>query len=322
MGSSVGDVSLDSATPQRMAATNWTQHDKSRFEEVVVVMESLPPQKQDLECSPKPQTGADQTQTHSNSLLEEEKRGGGRKCREDEEEEDVEGCGILAFMSSANSISNEAGDDRNSTFTEKPNETAENDEYELENCGVLAFMSSSNSIPTLPTLGVQVTGDEKSEATDVVCGNNSPLVTIETAPPCNTLRCHGEATTKTGETASNGVKLSTTISDKNDEVREKGYEMLMESGNTVGLRALKHLSYFTRQSSPMKNEATEEEEEEDNQLAFHGYSNPMWESSQPRLPNKLPPLSRTFYPPPVRTSVAAGGQESNEDLFSSLATLV
>ena len=241
-------------------------------------------------------------------------------------DQDVENCGILAFMSSANSVASEEKDSR--------------EEEDVENCGTLAFMSSSNSIASssVPT-GIQSTsvGDDAGKCSAVVCGHNSQI-NPNTVGVCNavseTQRDAAGCTSKNVDTGtgenSGGVEPS--AGSENNELREKGYEMMIKSGNTVGMKALKQLSSIARQLSPTTTTSTTRGKTENMAVAFHGVSHPLGhESRQSQLVQQLRPTRHVvwdYFPRPVQRSLVGGQQDclpqnsvsNRQDSLSSLAS--
>ena len=236
-------------------------------------------------------------------------------------DQDVENCGILAFMSSANSVASEEKDSR--------------EEEDVENCGTLAFMSSSNSIASSSvSTGIQSTsmGDNAGKCSAIVCGHNSQI-NPNTVRVCDTLSdtqqdASRNVDTGTGEN-SGGVEPSG--SSENNELRERGYEMMIKSGNTVGMKALKQLSSIARQLSPTTTTTTRGKTE-NMAVTFHGVSHPLGhESRQSQLVQQLRPTRHVvwdYFPPPVQRSLVGGQQDclpqnsvsNRQDSLSSLAS--
>ena len=268
MSSSVGDASIDPADSTAGAlrgGSHWmygeeqdsSQKDKSCRHEVVVEMEALPVPPGGVVSPGRSAVDRDVAKFGSgqgNSGVKDVERA----C-----EEEWENCGILAFMSSANSIASDE---------EKEQATEDDDDY-VENCGTLAFMISANSVASsgVPT-GVQITGDW-GERSVIVCGNDSPAVPDVTpgSRPTGTVSVV-YATSNEGETARVHGGVEPSMSTENTDLREKGYEMMIRSGNTVGIRALKQLSSFARQRSSAPENKTEDTP---TPPVFHSFSYPL-----------------------------------------------
>lgn len=239
-------------------------------------------------------------------------------------DQDVENCGILAFMSSANSVASDEKDSR--------------EEEDVENCGTLAFMSSSNNIASssVPT-GVQSTsaGDDAGKCSAVVCGHNSQI-NPNTVGVCNavseTQRDAAGCTSRNVDTGTgeNSGRVEPSASSESNELRERSYEMMIQSGNTVGMKALKQLSSIAHQLSPTT--TTTRGKTENMAVAFHGVSHPLGHKSrQSQLVQQLRPTHRVvwdYFPPPVQRSLVGGQQDclpqnsgsNRQDSLSSLAS--
>ena len=291
-----------------------SQEQSSRRQEVVIEMEALSSQQPVA-------TDGEKTSTKFGSgrgdvsIVEKES-----VC----DREELENCGTLAFMSSANSITSNSsvstGSERSTVATEE----------ELENCGTLAFMSSANSIITAGSggvpAGVQISLDNSGPST-VVCGRDS-LVNPDT---------RGSAATSTdaqrdgplcalggeeeGEDARfvGGFKPSAST-----ERNEMKYEAMIKSGNTVGIRALRQLSSFSHQSPP-----AHEDTAKTPTVTARGFPNPLpgggFERSQSRLVQQSSCRGDVweYFPPPVTRSLT-GIQDTlpdgNHDSLTSLSS--
>ena len=184
-------------------------------------------------------------------------------CGMDDCGQDLENCGTLAFMASANSIDSLA-------------EYSDNcDGDELESCGILAFMSSANSnISSSVQAEGQIPREEdasRSATSTVVCANSAIKSWIKQdfstgmdRSAVYLIQANSDETECENEAEFDGdgdVPRSAST-----ESADKRYEMLIKSGNTVGLSALRQLSVLAKQDSARKGNDT---------TALHGFSNPL-----------------------------------------------
>ena len=323
VSSSVGDVSIDpvdSTAGALRGGGHWmyreeqdsSQRDKSCRHEVVVEMEALPVPPGGVVSPGRSAVDRDVAKFGSgqgNSGVKHVER----VC---EEKWDFENCGILAFMSSANSIA---------SGEEKEQATKDEDD-DVENCGTLAFMTSANSVVSsgVPT-GVQITGGDGGERSVIVCGNDSPAVpdTTPRTGPTGTVLVY--ATSNEGDNVRVDGGVEPSMSTENTDLRERGYEMMIKSGNTVGIRALKQLSSFAHQRSS----APENKTEDTPTPIFHRFSYPL--GHQSHLVQQLRPARHAvwdYLPPLVKRSLV--GQQaclpqtlpdnSGHDSLTSLAS--
>ena len=327
VGSSVGDVSVISAAahtcvPQSTTAADWMYGE--------TVSEGLTQQKQqhreatghvvvEMECQQLPPVPATTITAAAGSSQPSLQRGAVEVAWGDDSErekpncfeEDVESCGVLAFMSSANNICWGGGSDDSN-----PTETG-GDEDLRESGGTLTIMSSANSIASSTTgvpTGTQVAleGDRcASYANNIMSRGNTSLMMMPDV--CNVQATSHRYSVDEEEAEAGGVSPSTS-SESNDEQ----YESLVRSGNTVGLRALRQLSSLSarRDSTPAPPKV--------GTAAVVGFSNPLCppvecegeaaSRSKARSPSRvwvsLPPL-----PPPVGVSLTAVPQHVLSDTF-------
>ena len=330
---------MDEGTPPQTGHWLYGSQEKGRcLQEIVVEMESLPVRREKL--PPVEDRGVALRRKarsgHGDLAVLEIERPEESRC-----EHDVENGGILAFMSSANDIASVEGSSL-ASIEKKGNRSGHTAAVsvleDLENCGTLAFMSSANSISTsgVPT-GVQITDDENGgERSALVCGSDSLIdpnslggaaAAVSDTQRDVSIRASRNTEEGVGGPSVGGGVNPTTESDK---LREKGYEMLIKSGNTVGLRALKQLSAFTQQSSP----PAERRREDTAAAGFHGYSNTLsvWERRQLHLAQELRTTRRDvweYFPPPVKRSLTArqtslpgpGSSDASGNAESSLLSL-
>ena len=193
-------------------------------------------------------------------------------CETDRCIQDLESCGPLAFMSSANSII--ANEIEHSHTTN----TVESDgcDQDLEQCGTLAFMSSANSnIGSHVSVERQITregGDgTKSASSTMMCANsaNASVMKPDLSPAMNQRdgAVFSVISGRVGhEEMECGGEVALSANTESCELQERRYEMMIKSGNTVGLSALRQLSSSEQQLSTGKgNSAT----------AVCGFSNPL-----------------------------------------------
>ena len=234
---------------------------------------------------------------------------------------DQENCGILAFMSSANSVTSSAIVCANSSLMKPDTSQATNlrglsavysrqtgggCNQDIESCGTLAFMSSANSITSIDVPAErQITcGDGGEHATSaVVCANRSLV-----EPYAMTQRDYLSDLTETedSETVCGG-RVSPPASSKNNELQEKAYDPLNKrSGNIDELNALKReLSPLHQQLSAGKGTSTTAtvhnplcQEEDDSQLVG---------SNLPIIQGRLRPahVARQPFPPLIHVSLTS-----------------
>lgn len=173
--------------------------------------------------------------------------------------DDIESCGMLAFMSSVNSISPPSGvDDCPSLVEEKQCCDQESNAHDIESCGTLAFMSSANSITSsgVPT-GTLITQEGDLHTGSFVCANSSLQGDVDVPVLVN------PDPKREGVCVVGGVTPS--ASSESNKLREKQYEMLIKSGNTVGIRALRQLSRTTASTTSFSNSLCEGETASENQ---------------------------------------------------------
>lgn len=278
-GSSTGDVSLDSAQqPSHMAYGNT---EKNPQHKELVELESLS-RKATHSPSDKYIYNVTATTAWERVVKNTEELNSGHKsieifskladtrdgCEKDDCEQDLESCGILAFMASTNSIDNP-------TDRSNAGDNCDGDGSELESCGILAFMSSANSnINSSVQAEGQIPREEdtsRSATSTVVCANSAVKSWIKqdfsTGMDRSTVYLLSANSDETGServdvcNCDGGVTRSAST-----ENTEKRYEMLIKSGNTVGLRAMRQLSSLAKQDSARK---------ENNTTALRGFSNPL-----------------------------------------------
>lgn len=200
------------------------------------------------------------------------------------DKQDLESCGTLAFMSSANSI------DSAVDSCER-----EGDVQDLESCGTLAFMSSANSnISGSVCAERQIPHKEdgsRSATSTMVFGNSWVKYDFSTDVNETDL---DEIRSDDFDWGDDSSGVTPSASTESAELREKKYEMLIKSGNTVGLSALKQLSSSTKQHSTERGNST---------TALRGFSNPLC-GEQNSKQGRPRPLQYAF-PPPVQVPLTS-----------------
>ena len=179
VSSSVGDLSIDamnssSPTDNSTAITlrghHWVYSEEEEHSpkemkcqhEVVVEMEALPSQPGGVVSPGRAAVDREMAKFgsgHGNSAV-------GRGC-------DDQDCGILAFMSSANSITSceerESGEPRGNATTES------DEEEDVENGGTLLVASANSIVSSSVSTGEQMTEKVCGERSVIVCGHDSSV---------------------------------------------------------------------------------------------------------------------------------------------------
>lgn len=215
-------------------------------------------------------------------------------CEKEGCEQDLESCGTLAFMSSANSIADHsnAGD------------KCYGDSSEVESCGALAFMASANSnISNTVHAERQIPREEdgsRSATSTVVCANSAIKSWIKQDFSTGTDRTVYLAQARSDKTGSEkgtvcnsdgGVTPSAST-----ENAENSYEVLIKSGNTVGLGALRQLSLLAKQDSAKRGNST---------TALRGFSNPLCGEQTSQAMDEIQGQRHSMFPLPVQVPLTS-----------------
>lgn len=221
----------------------------------------------------------------------------------------LESCGVLAFMSSSDSVE-----------LSPKSRGREGDREDLENCGTLVFMSSANSIgsSTVP-IGTQIaweTSNSAPAATTAVCAGTTLAHTgsQEVAKTQNnTLINFSTTADETEGTVRGGVTPS--VSTESNKLREKTY-----GGKTVGLGAVRELASLSHRTSSTG-------QRQSSAATVGGFSNPfsgeercshLVSEGTPQEQARPAHTVQEYFPPPVKVSLTA--QPMASDQQSSVPT--
>ena len=238
----------------------------------------------------------------------------------------LENCGVLAFMSSANSVTSSTLVCANSSLM-KPDssqainlrdasavyfkQTGAGCNQDIESCGTLAFMSSANSITSIDVPAErQITrGDGGEHASTVACANRSLVqADVMTQRDFSVYLSPKSDRTETADSETVcGGRVPPPTSTTNAVLQEKVYDAPSKrSGSTEDLKALeRELSPLHQQLSAGKGTSSV--------AAVHGFPNPLCpEEDDSRLvgsglPFTLRPahVAQQSFPPLIQVSLTS-----------------
>jgi hypothetical protein len=241
--------------------------------------------------------------------------------------QDLENCGILAFMSSANTVTSSTLVCADSSLMKPDSSRAtiqrglyleQTGSGDIENCGTLAFMSSANSITNIDVPAErQITcGDGGGHAASgLVYAANPSLVQadLETEdefsfylPPARS-----DQTELNGSETGVGGRVALSTGSESTELQKKARDMLSRRpGNAVDMKALER--EFTPSQRPLSSVGTGNSAT----TVARGFSNPLCVEESyswlvgiglPIIQGTLYPshLARQSFPPPIQAPLTS-----------------